>query len=137
VYISRRKKKYSNYWRKAQSLSEYAIVFALVGVALLTMQIYIKRAIQGKIKDSADALTGGIQDHYSPERDIVRGDVMYSITDSTTTSSRRKGEFMAENENDTDPQNQRLSNKEFATGSHLWEQTYTAGITITRQHKDY
>ena len=41
----------------AQSLTEYAVLLALVSAALITMQIYMKRGIQGKIKDLADEIS--------------------------------------------------------------------------------
>ncbi|MEW6008964.1 MAG: hypothetical protein AB1629_04940 [Candidatus Omnitrophota bacterium] len=40
---------------KGQSLTEYAIVLGIVAAALLSMQPFIKRSIQGILKDSADA----------------------------------------------------------------------------------
>ncbi|MDP2928383.1 MAG: hypothetical protein Q8N80_06275 [Candidatus Omnitrophota bacterium] len=38
--------------RKGQSTAEYAIVIGLVIAAAVGMQIYVKRSIQGKIKDA-------------------------------------------------------------------------------------
>lgn len=40
--------------KKAQSTAEYAIILALVIGAVTAMQIYIKRGMQGKIKDVVD-----------------------------------------------------------------------------------
>ena len=40
--------------RKGQSTAEYAIVIALVIAAAVAMQIYIKRKLQGKVKDAVD-----------------------------------------------------------------------------------
>ena len=39
---------------RAQSTAEYAILFAIVIGAFLAMQIYIKRGLQGRIKDVVD-----------------------------------------------------------------------------------
>ncbi len=41
---------------RAQSTLEYAVMVALIAAALLTMQTYIKRGIQGRLKDTADEL---------------------------------------------------------------------------------
>jgi hypothetical protein len=41
---------------KAQSTLEYAIVIAVVVAALLAMQIYMKRGVQGKLHESADQI---------------------------------------------------------------------------------
>jgi Flp pilus assembly pilin Flp len=42
--------------KKAQSINEYAIIIGLVAVAIMGMQTYLKRGIQGVIKVSADEL---------------------------------------------------------------------------------
>jgi len=40
--------------RKGQSTAEYAIVIGLVIAAAVAMQIYVKRGLQGKIRDATD-----------------------------------------------------------------------------------
>ena len=42
--------------RKAQSTAEYAIVIALVIGAVVAMQVYVRRGLQGRIKDTTDYL---------------------------------------------------------------------------------
>jgi len=42
--------------RKAQSALEYALLITATVGALLAMQVYIKRSIQGRAKDSFDQL---------------------------------------------------------------------------------
>jgi Flp pilus assembly pilin Flp len=39
---------------KASAFMEYAIILAVVGAVLITMNIYMKRGVQGRIKDMAD-----------------------------------------------------------------------------------
>lgn len=39
---------------KAQTLPEYALLFAIVIGAILTMQIYVRRGLQGRIRDAVD-----------------------------------------------------------------------------------
>lgn len=51
----------NNIMRRAQSTVEYAVVIACLVGALWTMQIYIKRSLQGRFKESADE----IGDQYS------------------------------------------------------------------------
>jgi hypothetical protein len=48
--------------KKGQSIVEYVILFTLILAALLIMHIYIKRAYQGRIKQSSDELS----QQYSP-----------------------------------------------------------------------
>ena len=40
--------------RKGQSTAEYAIVIGLVIAAAVAMQVYVKRGLQGKMKDAVD-----------------------------------------------------------------------------------
>ena len=42
---------------KGQSTAEYAILIAVVIAAVVGMQVYVKRGLQGKEKDVADHLT--------------------------------------------------------------------------------
>jgi len=42
--------------KKGQSIVEYAILLGVVIAALLIMQVFIKRGVQGGLKDSADKL---------------------------------------------------------------------------------
>ncbi|MFA5411446.1 MAG: hypothetical protein WC321_06300 [Candidatus Omnitrophota bacterium] len=40
--------------KRASAFMEYAIILGVVATALLTMNIYVKRGLQGKVKDMAD-----------------------------------------------------------------------------------
>lgn len=59
--------------RKGQSTLEYAILVLIVIVALLAMQTYLKRGVQGKMRESSDS----IAEAYSPA---------YTTSDMTYTS---------------------------------------------------
>lgn len=43
--------------KKGQGTAEYAILIGLVIGAIVVMQVYIKRSLQGKVKDAADVIT--------------------------------------------------------------------------------
>lgn len=58
-YLTKMKRDFS---RRAQGMLEYSMVIACVVAALLTMQYYIKRAIQGRVRESADT----IGEQYAP-----------------------------------------------------------------------
>jgi hypothetical protein len=47
------------HFKKAQSTAEYAIVIGLVIAAVVAMQVYVKRGLQGRIKDVVDHPGGG------------------------------------------------------------------------------
>lgn len=44
--------------RKGQSILEYAMIIAVVVAALLAIQIYMKRGVQGKLRSSVDDIGG-------------------------------------------------------------------------------
>ena len=69
----------------AQVIFEFAIVLALVALALAMMQIYLKRGIQAGIKIAADEL--GLQED-EVELDPEKGTVSESFARTDTTSSR-------------------------------------------------
>ena len=46
--------------KRAQTTAEYAILIALVVAAVTAMQIYVKRGMQGKIKDVVDGMGAGM-----------------------------------------------------------------------------
>ena len=44
--------------RRGQNVAEYAILIAVVIGAAMAMQTYVKRSLQGRIKDASDTRTG-------------------------------------------------------------------------------
>jgi len=71
--------KYLNKKRqRGQSTVEYAILIIIVIGALLSIQVYIKRGIQGRLKSASD----DIGEQYSPgNTNITRTTLTYSQTD--------------------------------------------------------
>ena len=49
--------------KKAQAVSEYILVLSLVMAALIAMQVYMRRGIQGKIKDLSDVFIAPQEEH--------------------------------------------------------------------------
>ena len=43
--------------KKAQSTAEYAVLFGLVVGAVITMQVYVKRSLQAKVRDASKLMT--------------------------------------------------------------------------------
>ena len=46
--------------RSGQSMAEYAIVLTVVIAAIVAMQLYVKRGLQGKVKDVTDNVGSGL-----------------------------------------------------------------------------
>lgn len=68
--------------KKAQSTLEYAVVIAVVVAALIAMQAYVKRGMQGKLKQSSD----DIGEQYSPGRTLEDTTVKSDITSEETVT---------------------------------------------------
>ena len=66
--------------RRAQSTLEYAIMIATVVAALLCMQTYIKRGLQGKFRVTVDELG----EQYDPAN--TRGNIVISKDSDITTT---------------------------------------------------
>jgi hypothetical protein len=68
---------------KAQSFLEYILILVAAITALLTIQIYIRGALQGRLKDLANQI--GIQ--YAPKQTVGSSNYTYSTrTNSTSTT---------------------------------------------------
>ena len=67
-----------NFSHRGQSMVEYTMVIACVIAALVTMQFYVKRAIQGRVRESADT----IGEQYAPRH--MNSQVTITQTGNTT-----------------------------------------------------
>jgi Ca2+-binding RTX toxin-like protein len=93
--------------RKGQSTGEYALVFAIVLGAIVAMQTYVKRELQGRVKDGADYMatntagmgsTGQYEPYYynsnyttNRNSNVTTGYIDTQATESLTESSDRAG----------------------------------------------
>jgi len=68
---------FRNIDKRGQSTLEYAILIAVIVGALLAIQIYVKRGVQGRFKQAAD----DIGEQYSPQAST------YDYTTTSTTNS--------------------------------------------------
>jgi hypothetical protein len=50
--------------KMAQSTAEFAIVISIVIGAIVAMQIYVKRALQARVRDASDGLGSGQYEPY-------------------------------------------------------------------------
>jgi hypothetical protein len=73
--------------RKGQSTAEYAIVIGLVIAAAVAMQIYVKRGIQGKVRDAVDTTLAAKQ--YEPY--YLESDLTNTRKESTTANTTAGG----------------------------------------------
>ncbi len=78
--------------KKGQNTAEYAILIALIVGAAVAMQTYVKRGLQGRVKDAVDSLASGTTgigttEQYEP----------YYLESSydVTTQSKQQEEYLA------------------------------------------
>lgn len=102
-------------YSRGQSLSEYALVLALIFAAVLGMQTYIKRGIQGVIKTTADTL--GEEEEGAKEAGLVELEYAEPLA---ITSLEGKGVVVTEGETIT-----LRRKKDITTG--FWNFTYGMG----------
>jgi hypothetical protein len=97
--------------KKGQSTLEYAILIGVVVAGLIAMQVYLKRGIQGGLRESAD--TAGKQ--FSP------GHTTNEYTTTSTTSSKETVMGGVTRTEITDQQVEREGSEEVATqGNENW-----------------
>ncbi|UCB56779.1 MAG: hypothetical protein JSV30_06195 [Candidatus Omnitrophota bacterium] len=78
--------------KKAQTLLEYALVIACVAAALMAMQFYVKRAVQGRLRTAADQ----IGEQYEPGD--VTGGFTVTVDRDITTNVEPEQELIIEGE---------------------------------------
>jgi hypothetical protein len=77
---------------KGQNLAEVALVIGVLGIVLIGMQTYIKRGLQGKIKDLADNMVGKQEAYPNDASKLIINSSSSSLSsDSTVTLKELKG----------------------------------------------
>ncbi|MBU4332800.1 hypothetical protein KKD20_06890 [Patescibacteria group bacterium] len=71
---------------RAQTTLEYSVIISVIVAALLTMQVYIKRSLQGKLRSAADE----IGQQYDPRNTL--SDITTSLISDVTTGVESKKE---------------------------------------------
>lgn len=67
------------FFRRGQSILEYVILITIVIAALITMQVYIKRGVQGRWKSAVDDLG----DQYDPKTTNISINYNYDTNSSS------------------------------------------------------
>lgn len=78
--------------KKGQNILEYSLLIALVLSAILIMQVYVKRAYQGRIKQEADNLG----EQYSPKHTTSAMVTRTKINSESCTGGTCKGKAVPE-----------------------------------------
>ena len=92
--------------KRGQSTLEYGVVIAVVVAALISMQTYIKRGVQGKLRQASDEIgeqfspdkTTGVTtvtSHVGSTENLAGGDKPTTTTTSNQTQNRTGNESIA------------------------------------------
>lgn len=68
---------------RGQILTEFAILIVVIVAALIAMQTYLKRGIQGRLRASADS----IGEQYDPKATLSQFTMRHNSNSTTTTTS--------------------------------------------------
>jgi len=92
--------------KRAQSTLEYAVIIAVVVAGLVAMQVYIKRGMQGRLRQASDDIgeqfspgnttgTTTTTSNVTSEENVVGGNAPVTTTTSTQTQNRTSNENVA------------------------------------------
>jgi cytoskeletal protein RodZ len=93
---------------KGQSTLEYAVLIIIVIGALLSIQVYIKRGVQGRLKSATD----DIGDQYSPGNTNIRKTVSVSSNTAETFKYGVSSSTLNADEDTTTLMNSQIINAE-------------------------
>ena len=99
TYLNKRRK-------KGQSTLEYAILIIIIIGALLSIQVYIKRGIQGRLKQAAD----DIGDQFSPGQTNVTSTMTVSSSTEDTFNAGQTSSTLTAQETTVDQTNSAIIN---------------------------
>lgn len=75
--------------KKAQSSMEYVILISIIAASLFGMEMYFKRGLQGKIKASADEISGGFG--YAPGR--TNSSIVITKSEKEDSETKTSGDW--------------------------------------------
>ncbi|MDD2689011.1 MAG: hypothetical protein PHT41_02535 [Candidatus Omnitrophica bacterium] len=74
--------------RKGQGTIEFAVLIGVIAAALVLTQVYMKRAISGKLRLQAEQVSGG--SFYSPRATFSDYDITKTITEDSYSDKFRQ-----------------------------------------------
>ncbi|HNW39391.1 MAG TPA: hypothetical protein PL125_07235 [Candidatus Omnitrophota bacterium] len=80
----------SLFFRRGQNLVDLALIIGVVGLVIISMEVYIRRGVQGKVKDMADYAISGSQSATQSEDQVEQTTKTTFSADSNLTLSEFK-----------------------------------------------
>ena len=76
--------------RRGQNLADLALIIGVVGLVFIGMEVYIKRSVQGKVKDLTDYIVSNTQSAMQPDQAGETSNSIYTL-DSSMASIESEG----------------------------------------------
>jgi len=96
-------------WKRGQSTLEYAVLIIIIIGALLSIQVYIKRGVQGRLKQASD----DIGDQFSPgNTNVIKTMTTASVSNETFIGGVTRSDLL-QDEVTTDLMNSDVMNVQF------------------------
>lgn len=104
--------------KRGQGTLEYGVIIAVIVGALIAMQVYLKRGVQGRLKQAADDIGG----QFSPVTSTVAAT---TTTTSSTTETVSGGSFASDTmpttaSNSTQAQSRNVTEGAGAISTETW-----------------
>ena len=78
------------FFRRGQNLADLALIIGVVGLVFIGMETYIRRSVQGKVKNLTDYIISNEQSAEAPDTSAVNSQTSTS-SDSTMISIEKTG----------------------------------------------
>jgi hypothetical protein len=78
------------FFRKGQTLSEVMLIIGVVGLALMCMQVYVKRGLQGRVKDLTDKIISNKQEAYPQDNSGLTTNTATTVLTADSTERTRQ-----------------------------------------------
>lgn len=79
--------------KKAQSLVEYVLILGAIIVAILFMQLYVRRAVSGRLRDASDDIGDQFSASAKYNYQVTRNTKITESTSNTTGATTTKYEY--------------------------------------------
>jgi hypothetical protein len=73
--------------RKGQNLAEAALIIGVLGLVLVGMQVYVKRGLQGRVKDLTDNIIGSEQASHPQDTSMLKVNTVNSSLSSNSSAT--------------------------------------------------
>ena len=75
------------FFRRGQNLTELALIIGVISLVLISMEVYFKRGVAGKVKDLTDGIIGTEQEVYHQDMSGLEVNTSESTMNANTSTT--------------------------------------------------